>query len=321
MSSWEKKEDKVQQSVSNSDNAVNNILNAPNNTAALPTAPFPPSMYYYQPFRPPVNPMMGFPLGSPGYGGYMPPNIVGYASPNGVGYSPINTPAYLPGYSPFETVSMNMGYNQMPNNYSNSYQVPQTQQIPLNLAQNISQKLRTQNQQPVRNQKPLQQPVKKSVQPMAQQSQKKHHIIPVPPISSEIANYNLDDPEELEKWKAERRKKFPVAKKDDEKTADIVNITKEFDDNEEGEVEINIEDKNVVISQKRKKFCRYFSRGKCNKGDSCQFEHVAKAKKPKSENVSKNEGSRSTIFENLMRNEEKESMIKFYECIKLLIRQ
>ena len=322
MSSWEKKEDKVQKIVSNSDDTNKNIFNTPNNTAPLTTAPVPPPMYYYQPFRPPVNPMMGYPIGSPGYGGYIPPNIPGYASQTGQGYAPTNLSAYAPGYPPFAPVPMNMGYMQSPNNYINNYQVPQTQYIPLNKSQNISQRPQIPNHQPAQNRKSLQQPVKKPVQPTAH-IQKKTQNITTPPISSAISSYNLDDPEELEKWKAERRKKFPSAKKEDEKTetVDIISVTKELDSDEEGEVDIDTEDKEVVVSQKRKKICRYFSRGKCNKGDSCQFEHVAKTKKPKCENASKNNGGKSTIFENLIKIEEKESMIKFYECIKLLIRQ
>ena len=176
-------------------------------------------------------------------------------------------------------------------------------------------------------------------------------------ISNLVSSYNLDDPEELEKWKAERRKKFPKIEKDSsefntkEAEVNVQLISKSsFDVEEEGALnqeEINnsnddnnydntnsnnidnddnnnniIIDNNIynniddnVRLKTKKRFCKYFAKGKCNKGDYCPFEHV-NSPKPLKTTFSNN---RPTVFENLLKIEENESMLRFYECIKYLV--
>lgn len=317
MSSWEKKDDKTQQSASNNDQSVNNN-NTPN-TFNVNTAPVPP-MYYYQPFRPQVNPMMGYPPGNMGYGGY--PGIQGYGVPNTHRFVPPSGQNYFQGHVPYTPAPMNMGYMHTgyptaPQPLQASSQRPQNQYPKPQQIQNPNT-----NSQPVQNQRLPQQQHQQVKKPV--QNQKKPQNIPAPQASSVVGGYNLDDPEELEKWKAERRKKFPSAKKEVEKKETPMELTETKSTNdEEGELssesENDKEDTDIPISQKRRRICKYFARGKCNKGDSCQFEHVAKAKKAKTESSSAT--SRPTIFENLLKIEEKQSMLKFYECIKLIIQK
>ena len=136
-------------------------------------------------------------------------------------------------------------------------------------------------------------------------------------ISPLVSSYNLDDPEELEKWKAERRKKFPSGRKESLETAQV------DESKEEGALSESDNENINNVPQKRKKTCKYFARGKCTRGDSCQFEHSISPSKPKRPNTTGTApiSSRPTIFENLLKIEEKDSMIKFYECIKLILQK
>ena len=211
---------------------------------------------------------------------------------------------------------MNMGFMHSSSHNSSTNIV--TSQMPLNTLNNVS---KVQKPQTAQNQKvPLQQ--KSIKRPMHNH---KRSDIPAAQNSTLFSGYNLDDPEELEKWKAERRKRFPgvVKKEDDESAVESTEVGKK-DEQEEGALleetlpECEIKEDVMTVTQKSKRICKYFSRGKCNKGDSCQFEHIKKVKR---ESVFKKIGGRSTIFENLLKIEEKESMIKFYECIKLILRQ
>lgn len=203
--------------------------------------------------------------------------------------------------------------------------------VPMNMQQNINMPPSGPSV-PVTNTKPH---VTNTPKPTTNTQPRKKTIPPPKPSTILSIPYNLDDPEELEKWKAERRKKFPTGKKEhvekeEETIKDQSSESKPVDQNDLEEEESAIigddpqihEQKAQIDGNKPKRQCKFFSRGHCSKGDSCPFEHsptTTTAKRPK-KSKNKAEGtSRSTIFENLLKIEEKESMIKFYECIKLIL--
>jgi hypothetical protein len=142
----------------------------------------------------------------------------------------------------------------------------------------------------------------------------------LPPTTS----FNLDDPEELEKWKAERRKKFPKKTESpssesvvavslkEEKTVELITEVEE-EEEEDGALE-----KVPEKCQPSQRFCKYFSRGKCNKGDACPFQHTKPEKKAKLGVLNLISG-KNTVFENLLKIEERDSLLKFHECIKLIL--
>lgn len=127
---------------------------------------------------------------------------------------------------------------------------------------------------------------------------------------------NLDDPEELERWKAERRKRFPGrAKEAEEQKKPESEENKEEtkfapDDLEEGETAEEPE------KQIKKRPCKYFAAGKCRNGDACSFSHVQKPKGLPAVPVQAGQ----TVFENLQAKQEREDLLKFYECLKRLAR-
>lgn len=244
-----------------------------------PVAVPPPYPYYYQPFRPQMAPPQGYP-------------------PQMMFYPQMYPPAAVP-------MNMQQNINRPPS-------------VPIAAVTKNTKPHVTNTPKPTTNT----QPRKKTIPPP-----KPSTILSIP--------YNLDDPEELEKWKAERRKKFPTGKKEhvekeEETIKDQSSESKPVDQNDLEEEEGAIigddpqihEQKAQIDGNKRKRQCKFFSRGHCSKGDSCPFEHSPTSTTAKRPKKSKNEAegtSRSTIFENLLKIEEKESMIKFYECIKLIL--
>lgn len=288
--------------------SLNNNISMPQNTANIPAYPPHSHMFYYQPFRPngPINPT----------GMYShPPQPYGYINPF---QQPIPIPVQMP-YQPIYP-----GYAPMP----------------LAPAPFTPQNIQTQNKpiiQSYQNQRPFSQVKNTPVIP----KKTSHNTNPNSnQLNLKITSYNLDDPEELEKWKSERRKKFPTtvkkeeANKTEELTASETKSTEAknlFCSEEEGAFSENenldTEDSSCKdqfqpssSNLKRKRSCKYFARGKCTKGDSCSFDHFSptKNKRPNTSNAST---SRPTIFENLIKIEEKQLMIKFYECIKLIIQK
>lgn len=76
----------------------------------------------------------------------------------------------------------------------------------------------------------------------------------------------LETPEQIEKYREERRKRFPTkanieAKKGDDDSKSLLN---------------NNANKN---SKKKRRLCKYFKFGKCKKGDDCPFSHQVKRQK------------------------------------------
>lgn len=145
---------------------------------------------------------------------------------------------------------------------------------------------------------------------------------------------NLDDPEELERWKAERRKRFPTrsnlanpeteptkqpeppkVKEGQEGVAAI--DTTNGGESEEGELssEDGQQDNSgfdAPASPKTKRNCKYFAAGKCRNGDSCQFLHV---KTVPSTAVTTGQ----TVFETLRMKQEREDLLQFYNCLKIIV--
>ncbi len=260
----------------------------------------PPQMYYYQPFRPQVP---------PGYQGYQPPMPMQMHTQMPMFYPPI----------PYPTANAQIQVTPMP-------------PVPAPKASNTV------------NQAQVKKPSSTSISaPLSKNKANSRPNVTNASRSAPFANipYNLDDPEELEKWKAERRKKFPSAKKEssedskDEKEPiksvhDTPSVNEDVSD-EEGAIveESDMTEESSNNTGKRKRTCRFFSRGHCSKGDSCPFEHIASALKGNTNKSSNNKkkktkveptrSNRSTIFENLLEIEKKDSMMKFYECIKLIL--
>lgn len=290
------------------DENVSNINNESNIAPTLNNTT-PPTMYYYQPFRPPVgyNP---YPQGYPNYQG---------------GYNhPVYPQMYMPHISPFSPVHTPIsGQNRPAMKYDNQ-QRPSTQaKPPYHQVKSLHPQVRPQRPNPVHQ--TTAKNLNKSIE-----------------IKTLIPNYNLDDPEELEKWKAERRKRFPSSKEAVREVKEEIKIASDVSTEEkkivcdsnmnasDEEGALIEENKEVVVdlNKKKKRFCKYFSRGKCNKGDSCSFEHSKEnqpAKRSKSgfgdkdSNLSSSSASKPTIFENLLKIQEKETMIKFHECIKIIV--
>ena len=271
----------------------NNNNNAPripapvsSGNTQIPMYPSQPHMFYYQPFRPQV-------------GGINPPSIY-----------PLHPYGYINPYQQ-QPVPMPMQMNPQPH-YSSVPVYPVFPPVlPVTTPTEQKPPIPQNSQFKTQPQKPHSQPKK----PMNTSNSQSHAN-----ISSVVSTYNLDDPEELEKWKAERRKKFPSGKKEAEASSPV-------ETKEEGalsEFEDSVEEPKTGQSAalKRKRTCKYFARGKCTKGDSCQFEHISiSVPKSKRSNTTTSGTSRPTIFENLLKIEEKETMIKFYECIKLIIQK
>lgn len=137
------------------------------------------------------------------------------------------------------------------------------------------------------------------------------------PQKRTLTSPNLDDPEELERWKAERRKRFPGRAKEveEEKKPQPQEVKEEDaksaqDDLEEGET---TEEPGKRI---KKRPCKYFAAGKCRNGDACSFSHVQKSKAFPTSSVQTGQ----TVFENLQAKQEREDLLKFYECLKRLAR-
>lgn len=275
-----------------------------NTTTAPPTAPTntPPMMYYYQPFRPPVG-YTPYPQGYPSYHGAY----------------PVYPQMYMPPMAPVAPMPPMPHINHTPtvplvNAYRPEYQ-PHVSPRP-DVRPPHTQTRPPQTQAQIRPQRP---PQTVAAKPVAIKT-------PSPYPSPVLSNYNLDDSEELEKWKAERRKRFPSSAKEKEAVADetvAVEVT-----NAEEEGALVEDDSTTSLINKKKRFCIYFSRGKCNKGDSCSFEHSKEqpAKRNKQTNDNNNNNAktalnRPTIFENLLKIEEKELMLMFYECIKIILSQ
>lgn len=257
--------------------------------------PMHPQMFYYQPFRPPVGPSYG---------------SMGYNIP--VGHGHISQP-YYPMY-PTPSAAF----------------LQPTAPVPVPVAASLSSTPRPSDVPSKSQNHPK--PVLKAQSKPAPAKNPNPAARPQNSLFSSISSYNLDDPEELEKWKAERRKKFPSGKKGAE-VAESVQVSNqngilsdeegailEGDKNEHDDEEAKIHASNNAV-KKRKRICKYFSRGKCSKADACPFEHDNTKKQrtdpPPPGNTQST--SRRTIFEKLMKIEEKELMIKFYGCIKTIV--
>ena len=120
--------------------------------------------------------------------------------------------------------------------------------------------------------------------------------------------FNLDDPEDLEKWKAERRKRFPSASKPKiEETADEAAEEGEVCDVEEEDEASHPIKPAPKKKPVKKQTCKYFASGMCKNGDACTFAH------------DKASSSGQTVFETLQRKQEREDLLKFYNILKVIV--
>jgi len=152
-----------------------------------------------------------------------------------------------------------------------------------------------------------------------------YHVKSVPSIPHVP---NLDDPEELERWKMERRKKFPRAvehnkeaenavesadteasgKQSKDRINSVDGVIPSWDgSDEEGALPDDLD--SITKSSATKRPCKYFARGKCRNGDKCTFLHAFSKKQRK-----------ETLFERLVAEEDNNDMLKFYSFIKSLVK-
>lgn len=353
---------KTQEKFKNASETANNVNSgidtvSSNVNTQTKLIPPPPHQYYYQPFTPPQPQPIAYNYpnisntsnSTNNY--YMNPYMQNvYSHP--INYTYPHMPiSYIPNSNlyPHTTTNAYVNTNIRSNNGSSNVipSVNSNTSINPNLNHHNQQKLHKQNAaQKSNSQKSF--PTPKAVQ----QQLKRPAPVPEPTtkkfsahqqISNLVFSYNLDDPEELEKWKAERRKKFPKKEKEMEKEVEmnLLNSAKLIPnssfDIEEGALDddindnININNNNVgdndtsstavngnVILKNKKRFCKYFAKGKCNKGENCPFEHSQSSNSHKTTTTTLS-NNRPTIFENLLKIEENESMLRFYECIKHIV--
>lgn len=86
----------------------------------------------------------------------------------------------------------------------------------------------------------------------------------------------LETPEEIEKYREERRKRFPT------KASIEAKKVLQPDDNNKG-----AGSKVEKTSKKKKRLCKYFKMGNCKKGEDCLFSH--QMKRPKNEDEEEND--------------------------------
>mmetsp|Transcript_8138 Transcript_8138/g.21543 ORF Transcript_8138/g.21543 Transcript_8138/m.21543 type:complete len:204 (-) Transcript_8138:2043-2654(-) len=81
----------------------------------------------------------------------------------------------------------------------------------------------------------------------------------------------LETPEEIERWREDRRKNYPTA----------ANIARKRKEEEERRKEAAEKRKEMQLKRKEggQKVCKYFMHGKCRKGKKCPFLHVPHDKK------------------------------------------
>jgi hypothetical protein len=134
-----------------------------------------------------------------------------------------------------------------------------------------------------------------------------------PQLQKRNASLHLEDLEELEKWKAERRKRFPSRSNSTEPAKEEKPTNTE--DAEEGELAESekcaetegVPDARVSKKPVKKRPCKYFAAGTCKNGDSCAFAHEKAAP------------SGQTVFEKLKGTQEREDLLKFYSILKIIV--
>ena len=148
--------------------------------------------------------------------------------------------------------------------------------------------------------------------------------VKAPPSTHRIPD--LDNPEELERWKAERRKKFPRATESEPRTtavessnntveADAGNDIVPYADSIANAVSSDSEEDGAISEDlaaaptQSKRTCKYFARGKCRNGDQCLFLHSAVSKPQR----------KGTLFERLVADEEAKDLLRFYDFIKSIV--
>lgn len=99
----------------------------------------------------------------------------------------------------------------------------------------------------------------------------KVEIVDVPP---QYRPGKLETPEEIAKWREERKKNYPteanIAKKKEEQAAKLAEERKRKREEEE---ERRQREGPLSKSSSGPQICSYFARGRCNKGASCRFRH------------------------------------------------